>query len=73
MLDNITFRLFRLSQSSIDLLVIAVIGIAALGLFVEIELYETINRFHATHEAWEADEIFMALPARPACGCGFPS
>lgn len=71
MLDNITFRLFRLSQSSIDLLVIAVIGIAALGLFVEIELYETINRFHATHEAWEADELFMALLVLGWCGFAF--
>jgi len=71
MLNSITFRLSRLSQSSIDLAVIAALGIAALAWFVEIELYEQLHHFHAAHEKWEADEFFMALLVIGWCGFAF--
>jgi diguanylate cyclase (GGDEF)-like protein len=71
MLRSFNLRPHRLSQSTVDLAVIAAIGIASLGLFVQIELYEMLHQFHESHEDWEADELFMALLVLGWCGFVF--
>lgn len=71
MLKSSKIRPVRLSQSIIDLGVIAVIGIAALSLFIKIELYEFLHEFQALNEQWEADELFMALLVLGWCGFAF--
>ncbi|MCQ4316852.1 EAL domain-containing protein [Stutzerimonas zhaodongensis] len=71
MLASIKIRLSRLSQSTIDLMIIAAIGVAALALFVEIQLYEMLLQFHAEHEQWEADELSLALLVIGWCGFAF--